>query len=341
MSDPGGGERRVLTVEGEGAGERLDRWLAARTGLSRTRVASLVGEGRVLLNGAPPRKAEPLSEGDRIEVEVPPPEPVRAEPEPLPLRIVYEDEHLLVVDKEAGMVVHPAPGHPGGTLVNALLHHVSDLSGIGGALRPGIVHRLDRDTSGLLVVAKDDATHRALSDGLRRREVRRLYRTAAWGHLAESPLKVDAPIGRDPHHRHRMAVAEGGRRAVTHLRVRERWPAAELLDVGLETGRTHQIRVHLAHLGHPVVGDPVYGAGWERGMGGRNRPWAKELARRTPRLFLHAARLAFRHPATGEQVSFRSPLPADLAEVAKWAAGPERDRGPESPEGGNERATGP
>jgi 23S rRNA pseudouridine1911/1915/1917 synthase len=317
------GERRILTVEAEGSGSRLDLWLSERLELSRTRIVRLLEEGRILLNGEVPRKAEPLDPGDRVEVEIPLPEEPRARPEDLPLDVVHEDEHLLVVNKAAGMVVHPAPGHPSGTLVNALLHHVKDLSGIGGTLRPGIVHRLDRDTSGLLVVAKDDAAHRTLSAALRRRRVRRLYLAASWGHLAEDPLKVDAPIGRDRKHRQKMAVVEEGRRAVTHFRVRERWPSAELLDVGLETGRTHQIRVHLAHLGHPVVGDAVYGAGWEKGMGGPNRAWAMELARRTPRVFLHAARLAFRHPVSEQRMAFEAPLPEDLAAVARWARGDE------------------
>jgi 23S rRNA pseudouridine1911/1915/1917 synthase len=244
---------------------------------------------------------------------------VEALAQDLPIRVVYEDEHLLVVDKDAGMVVHPAPGHPEGTLVNALLHHVDDLSGIGGALRPGIVHRLDKDTSGLMVVAKGDDAHRILSEALQRREVRRRYLAAAWGHLAETEVTVDAPIGRDPRNRQRMGVVEGGRPARTHFRVRERWPAAELLDVALETGRTHQIRVHLAHLGHPVVGDEVYGPGWEKGMGGSNRAWAQALARRVPRQFLHACRLSFDHPATGEEMTFESPLPPDLAAAAEWA----------------------
>jgi 23S rRNA pseudouridine1911/1915/1917 synthase len=324
------GEGRVLIVDAAGAGARLDRWLSEHTELSRTRIARLVEEGKVRLNGSAPRKSEPLAEGDRVEVVVPPPEPIGLEAEDLPLDVVFEDEHLLVVNKEAGMVVHPAPGHPSGTLANALLHHVKDLSGIGGALRPGIVHRLDRDTSGLLVVAKDDPTHRALSADLRRRTVRRLYLAASWGHLSESPIRIDAPIGRDPRHRQRMAVVEGGRRAVTHFRVRERWASAELLDVGLETGRTHQIRVHLLHLGHPVVGDPLYGEGWEKGMGGPNRAWARELARTTPRLFLHATGLVFRHPATGEKMKFRAPLPEDLAAVASWAR--RSEAGPEDPE---------
>jgi len=181
------------------------------------------------------------------------------------------------------------------------------------------VHRLDRDTSGLMVVTKSEAAHQALSEALKRRRVRRIYRAAVWGHLAEPTLLVDAPIGRDPGERRRMAVIESGRRAVTRARVRERWRAAELLDVGLETGRTHQIRVHLTHVGHPVVGDPVYGAGWERGMGGRDRGWARDLARKLSRQFLHAAELAFDHPRTGERLRFRSPLPPDLAEAAAWA----------------------
>jgi 23S rRNA pseudouridine1911/1915/1917 synthase len=171
-------------------------------------------------------------------------------------------------------------------------------------------------------VAKTDAAHRALSDALRARKVKRRYLAAAWGHLAESPTTIDAPIGRDPRNRKRMAVLEGGRRAVTHARVRERWLRAELLDVVLQTGRTHQIRVHLAHLGHPVVGDALYGAGWERGLGGPTRRWVDELARRTKRQFLHASRLSFDHPATGERMRFDAPLPPDLASIAAWAVRP-------------------
>ena len=320
-SPPDPSRNREFTVPPEGTGERLDRWLAEALDLSRTRVARLVEDGRVRWNEATPRKSETLSAGDRIQVEVPPPVRLSSEPEDLPLEIVFEDSHLVVVNKAPGMVVHPAPGHPTGTLVNALLHHVRDLAGIGGALRPGIVHRLDRDTSGLLVVAKDDATHRTLSSALRKRKVRRLYLAAAWGHLPESPLRIDAPIARSPHDRKRMGVVEDGRPAVTHARVLERWPAAELLELALETGRTHQIRVHLAHRGHPVVADPVYGEGWERGMGGPDREWARELARRTPRQFLHAYRLAFRHPVSGEVVRWEAPLPPDLEGTVAWARG--------------------
>ncbi len=314
-------------VVGEGAGERLDRYLAHALGISRSRAAALVGEGRVLLDGRRAKKSEAVVPGQSLEVEIPPPEPLAAEAEDLPLDVVYEDEALLVLNKAAGMVVHPAPGHPGGTLVNALLHHVRDLSGIGGKLRPGIVHRLDRDTSGLLVVAKGDEAHVALSNAIRRREVRRVYRAVAWGHLAETPITVDVPLGRDSRDRKRMAVVEGGRKAVTRVRVRERWIAADYLDVSLKTGRTHQIRVHLAHIGHPVVGDPVYGAGWGRGMSGPARGWARELDRRAERQLLHASDLAFRHPVSGEELSFRAPLPGEFASVVTWARGGEEGGG--------------
>lgn len=321
--------RHTLEVDPEGEGERLDLWVSRRLGLSRTRVARLVEEGAVHLDGAVPRKSETLAVGMRVEVVVPEPERTAVEAEDIPLDVVWEDRHLLVVNKAAGMVVHPAPGHPRGTLVNALLHHVKDLSGIGGELRPGIVHRLDRDTSGLLVVAKSDRAHRVLSEALRAREVRRIYLAAVWGHLAGSPVTVDAPLGRDPRDRKRMAVVDGGRRALTRARVRERWPAAELLDVALGTGRTHQIRVHMLHLGHPVVGDALYGGGRERGMSGEAGAWARAFARRVPRQFLHATGLAFRHPATGEEMRFHAPLPDDLAAAAAWARG----RGEEEPEG--------
>jgi len=272
-----------------------------------------------MVDGRPPKKSEAAVPGSRIEVVVPPAEAVGIAAEDIPLDIIYEDEELAVVNKPAGMVVHPAPGHRSGTLVNALLHHMPDIEGVGGRLRPGIVHRLDRDTSGLLVVAKTDRAHRGLTDALRRRRVKRLYVTAAWGHLDESPLTIEAPIGRDRKDRKKMAVVEGGKAAHTRVRVRERWPRADLLDVALKTGRTHQIRVHLAWIGHPVVGDPVYGEGWERGMGGPDRQWALELARRTPRQFLHAAQLVFEHPVTGERLRLEAPLPADLREVAEWA----------------------
>jgi 23S rRNA pseudouridine1911/1915/1917 synthase len=329
-------ETHTLVVE-DGVAERLDRYLARRLGISRSRCAALIRAGRVSLDSREVKKSEAVSSGQEIRVVIPPPEPLDAEPEDIPLNVVFEDEALLVLDKPAGLVVHPAPGHRRGTLVNALLHHVEDLSGIGGRLRPGIVHRLDRDTSGLMVVAKGDDAHVALSDALRKREVRRIYRAVAWGHLAESPVTVDAPLGRDPRDRKKMAVVEGGRRALTRFRVRESWEAAEFLDVSLRTGRTHQIRVHLAHLGHPVVGDSVYGSGWGRGMGGTARSWARELERRTCRQLLHAADLWFRHPRTGEEMRFHAPLPPDMKAIVAWARGNE---GSEMGNGADETAGG-
>ena len=308
---------RLVVAAGE-EGERLDVWLARRLELSRTRLQKLLADGRVTVDGEEPRKSDPTEVGQRVEVRVPEPEPSHLEPEDLPVDIVWEDPDLLVVDKAAGMVVHPAPGHRTGTLVHALLHHVDDLSGIGGTLRPGIVHRLDKDTSGLLVVAKSDEAHRALSDALRRRHVKRLYLAATWGHLDEDRMTIDAPVGRDPANRRKMAVVEGGRRAVTRVRVRERWQAADFVAVALQTGRTHQIRVHMSHLGHPVVGDETYGAGWEKGLVSGHGGWPRELARRVPRQFLHASELVFDHPRSGERMRFRSPLPDDLAEAAAW-----------------------
>ena len=217
----------VLTVDRDGG--RLDAYVAGHLDLSRTRVQALVDEGLVLLDGRPARKSERLEVGQNIEVRVPAAEPLSVEPEDIPLDVLFEDSSVLVVNKAAGMVVHPGPGHSTGTLVNALLAHATDLSGIGGKLRPGIVHRLDKDTSGLMVVAKTDVAHHALSEGLQRREIKRLYQAASWGHLSESPLHLVAPVGRDPANRQRMAVVEGGRRAVTHFRVTEHWLGAELL----------------------------------------------------------------------------------------------------------------
>jgi len=316
LNDPG---ERVETLIVESGGDRLDAYVADHLDLSRTRVQGLVEEGLILLDGRPARKSERLERGQEIEVRVPAPAPLEVEPEDILLDVLFEDTSLLVVDKPAGMVVHPAPGHSTGTLVNALLAHASDLSGIGGKLRPGIVHRLDKNTSVLLVVAKTDAAHQALSRALQRREIKRLYQACSWGHLPRSPLEVEAPIGRDPTNRRRMAVVESGRYAMSHFRVVERWLGAELLEVALETGRTHQIRVHLAHVGHPVVGDALYGAGWERGIGGRAHRWAQMFNKRVSRQFLHAWRLSFRHPVSGEMLRFEAPLPEDLSSWVEWA----------------------
>ncbi|WP_419949339.1 RluA family pseudouridine synthase [Candidatus Palauibacter sp.] len=326
MSPPGsdaeGADERRLIVIGEredAAPGRLDRLLADHLTLSRTRIAQLIADGRVTVNGEATRKGYLPRSGDRIEVALPPTVPTRLVPEDIPLRIRYEDEHLAVVEKPAGLVVHPAPGHPGGTLVNALLFHLERLSSIGGDSRPGIVHRLDRDTSGLMLVAKRDEAHRALSAALQRREIERGYLAAAWGHLDRERFTLDQPIGRHPRDRKRMAVREDGRPATTHFRSLERWNAAELLAVRLGTGRTHQVRVHLRSIGHPVVADPLYAPGWERGFGGAGGRWAEAFGRRAGRLFLHARHLACEHPVTGEQLSFSSPLPAPLLEAVEWA----------------------
>ena len=317
--------------------ERLDRFLAGRLGLSRSRCADLILKGLVQVDGGECKKSDLVSAGQIVTASVPPPEPLEVQPQDIPLDLVFEDEHLVVVNKPAGLVVHPAPGHPDGTLVNALLYHVTDLSGIGGKLRPGIVHRLDRYTSGLMVVAKGDESHLALSNAIRRREVRRIYRAVAWGHLPESPLTVDAPVGRDPRDRKRMAVTSAGRRALTRVRVRESWEAAEYLDVSLRTGRTHQIRVHLTHLGHPVVGDQVYGPNWAKGMSGQARGWARELERRAPRQMLHSSILSFVHPRSGDEMRFDSPLPPDMESVVRWARG----GGTSGNEGGDGPVGGP
>jgi len=303
----------------EGVEERLDRFLARRLGFSRSRCVGLIQEGLVRVGDQEAKKSNLVSPGQTVVVVVPSPEVLDVEAQDIPLDVVFEDGHLLVLNKPAGLVVHPAPGHPKGTLVNALLHHVRDLSGIGGKLRPGIVHRLDKDTSGLMMVAKGDEAHVALSNAIRKREVRRVYRAVAWGHLSDSPVTIDAPVGRDPRDRKKMAVVKNGRRALTRIRVRERWPAAEYLDISLKTGRTHQIRVHLMYVGHPVVGDGVYGARWAKGMSGDARGWAQDLDRRATRQMLHSSELSFRHPATGEEMKFRAPLPDDMASVVHWA----------------------
>ena len=314
--------RRRLVVEDEPAQHRLDAWLAARLpDLSRSRIAQLLADGHVLVNGAPARKSRRPEQGDVVDVDVPAPVDDVIGPAAIPLDIVFQDADIAVLMKPAGLVVHPAPGHRQDTLVNALLHHLTDLSGIGGVLRPGIVHRLDKDTSGLMLVAKNDAAHRALAAALKRREVRRIYLAAAWGHLSADDVVVDQPIARSPTHRQRMAVVEGGRAARTRLHRLERWRAADLIRAELDTGRTHQIRVHLAHLGHPVVGDAVYGGAGARGISGPDRAWAQALEKRTPRQFLHATELEFAHPRTQERLRFEAPLPPDLAEAAEWARG--------------------
>jgi 23S rRNA pseudouridine1911/1915/1917 synthase len=303
-----------LVATPEAKGERLDAWLARQLpALSRSRLQALIEEGHVLLDGARARPSARLRPGEAVRVHVPAPIPAEPQPEDIPVAVVHEDAHLLVVNKPAGLVVHPGAGTSRGTLVNALLRHVRDLSGVGGVLRPGIVHRLDRGTSGLLVVAKDDETHRALVRQFAGRTVEKEYVALVLGNPPGASGEIDSPIGRDPVHRKKMAVrAPRGREARTSWRVEERFDGAALLRVRIHTGRTHQIRVHLASIGHPVAGDPVYGG--KRTLSSR-RGAAREAFASLERPALHAARLAFTHPATGERLAFEAPLPADLESV--------------------------
>jgi 23S rRNA pseudouridine1911/1915/1917 synthase len=307
-------------VDAGGAGERLDRWLAARLpDQSRARLKALIDSGQALLDGKAVKASHRLRPGERIALAIPEPAPALPQPEDIPLRVVYEDAQLVVVDKPAGLVVHPGAGRASGTLVNALLHRVRGLSGVGGVLRPGIVHRLDRGTSGLMVVAKDDETHRALARQFARREVEKEYLALVLGVPTPLQGEVTAPIGRDPVHRKRMSVrAPRGRPARTGYRVVETFDGAALLRVRLHTGRTHQIRVHLASLGHPVAGDAVYGAGRRPGA---RRAASREALGSLERPALHAARLAFEHPARRERLAFESPLPEDLADVVRRLRG--------------------
>ena len=300
-----------VEVTAEEAGTRLDRMLTDRVGSqTRSQIQRLIREGHVQLDGRPLRASAAVHRGDVIAVEIPPPRRPEPAPEALPLTIVYSDPHLVVVDKPAGMVVHPAAGHTGGTLVNALLHHVHDLSGIGGQLRPGIVHRLDRGTSGLMVVAKHDQAHVALSNQFRQREVEKRYTTLVWGVL-DAGVTIDLPIGRDPRQRKKISARSARpRAALTRVVESETFDAHSLLQVVIATGRTHQIRVHLSAIGHPVVADPTYGDGRRPT---RNHPERLQRAlENLERPFLHAARLSFRHPQEDRSMTFTCPLPPDL-----------------------------
>jgi 23S rRNA pseudouridine1911/1915/1917 synthase len=316
---------QVVVAAGE-AGERLDRVLAARTALSRSRLKALILDGAVAIG--PRTIRDPgyrVNAGDTVDVAVPEPEPAEPAAERIPLQVVYEDADLIVIDKPAGLVVHPAAGHASGTLVNALIAHCGDsLSGIGGVKRPGIVHRLDKDTSGLMVVAKNDAAHQSLAaqfaDHGRTGPLQRGYLAFAWGAFDRPKGTIEAPIDRHPHSRTKMAVRRSGRAAVTHWETLEKFPgtgkevAASLVSCRLTTGRTHQIRVHLAHAGHPLLGDSTYGTGFKTKAAQLPAPARAALAD-LGRQALHAYLLAIEHPRLGKQLEFRSELPAELSRL--------------------------
>jgi len=289
--------RFEFVAEPADAGSRLDHFLAARIGeLSRSRIQALMGEGRVLVNGEPKLRSCKLRGGEQIVLTVPPVVASENLPEDIALEILFEDDDLIVINKPPGLVVHPAPGHSGGTLVNALLHHCKTLSGIGGIERPGIVHRLDKETSGCLVAAKNDAAHQSLTEQFAGREIRKIYLAIAAGILKKQKGTINVPLGRHPVHRQKMGIRErDGRKAVTDWLVLSALPCGTLVQCTLHTGRTHQIRVHLKHLGHPVVGDEVYGkrAGFSRQL-------------------LHAWKLGFAHPRTGNPLDFTAPIPPDF-----------------------------
>jgi 23S rRNA pseudouridine1911/1915/1917 synthase len=323
-------ELLTAEVDESHAGMRLDRFLsAALPQLSRTRVQALIKEGQVASRGATIEDVKyRVKPGDRFELALPQVAEATPTPEAIPLDVVYEDNALIVIDKPAGLVVHPGAGQPAGTLVNALIAHCGkSLSGIGGVARPGIVHRLDKDTSGLMVVAKTDRTHRALAaqfaDHGRTGEMERGYLALVWGAPSKPQGRVDAPLGRHPASRTKMAVLppEKGRHAATYWRVVETYghdkdgPIASLLECRLQTGRTHQVRVHLAHIGHPLIGDPLYGLGFKSKL--KKLPQAAQAKiAALNRQALHAERLVFVHPVTDTLLEFNSPLPADLAEIA-------------------------
>ncbi|MBK9139198.1 MAG: RluA family pseudouridine synthase [Verrucomicrobia bacterium] len=314
MTSPDAGTPRTerLTIEATVPRSRLDNYLHARFPcVSRSTLQRLIREGHVTVNGAPVKPTHPPRAGDEVRITWPPPRPTEIVPREIPLTVLYEDEQLLVLNKPPGLVVHPAAGNEDHTLVNALLHHCAGrLSGVGGVIRPGIVHRLDQFTSGLMVVAKDDATHMGLSYQFSRRQVEKLYHAVVCGGVEPPTGEIEAPIARHPNHRKVMTVTEGGRPAHTSYRVMERLREATLVEARLHTGRTHQVRVHFKFIGFPLVGDLVYGR--------KQNARLKELTGvEAPRQMLHARLLAFDHPRSGERLSFEAPWPEDFAAVVR------------------------
>lgn len=293
----------TYTIEEQYAGERIDKALSSQQSeWSRTQISNWIAEGLVKVNGEAVKAKYKAKAGDIVEIDVPEAEPLEVVAEDLQLEIVYEDADVLVVNKPRGMVVHPAPGHLTGTLVNGLMYHCQDLSGINGVLRPGIVHRIDKDTSGLLMVAKNDKAHEGLVNQLVNKTVTRKYTALVHGHIAHDKGTIDAPIARDPKDRQKQAVVDGGKHAVTHFHVIERLGDYTLVECRLETGRTHQIRVHMNYIGFPLVGDPKYGPKKTIDFGGQ---------------VLHAGVLGFDHPVTGEYLEFSVPLPEDFEQLLK------------------------
>lgn len=305
-------EALTFSVQEADAGSRLDVYLAALIdGWSRARIQRLIEDGDVAVGGRAAKPSYKLRAGDSVEVELTEPPASIFAPENIPIEIIYEDEDLIVVNKPAGMVVHPGAGIASGTLANALAYHFQNLSARGGAARPGIVHRLDKDTSGLIIVAKNEETHENLAEQFRAREVFKSYVALVHGRIEEDAGRIEQPLARDPRNRTRMTVVRGGRHALSLYRVRRRFERFTLLDVEIKTGRTHQIRVHLRWLKHPVVGDEVYGDGRNKDVRDAR---VRALIARLGRQFLHAERLGFRHPRTGAPVSFTAPLPRELSE---------------------------
>lgn len=314
-------KRKTIKVEGVGEPLRLDSWLARTLqGLSRSRLKGLINDGFVLLNNKKVKPSHKVSSGELVTITIPPPQRSTLQPEEGALDVLYEDEHLLVLNKPPGLAVHPGGGVSQGTLVNLLLHHCRELSGIGGVEKPGIVHRLDKDTTGVMVVAKDDLTHLGLSSQLQRREVKKEYLALVWGEMGKREGVIELPIGRSRKDRKRMAIRElGGREAVTSYKVLENFGLCSYLALRLGTGRTHQIRVHLSHLSHPLVGDPKYGGRMK--MLGKiplsQRDLAKRLLELLPRQALHAYLLGFVHPISRKYKEFSSPLCDDMSEALR------------------------